>query len=136
MLKLASLGNVKSQTLRAFCSNEMETIMKKAARAPKNRISTKKPYAHSRQHAFHPERMEITEPRVVPRFVPAGLPWDRAPRSSSTLKGLRHCSPPALIPSQLRLIGAESPLVSLLSQLLFTYEVCAKNHFSNFSWTN
>src|SRR6266850_4074509 len=69
-LKLASLGNVKSQTLRAFRSNEMETIMKKAARVPKNRISTKKPYAHSRRHALHPERMEITEPRVVPRFVP------------------------------------------------------------------
>jgi len=31
MLKLASLGNVKSQTLRAFRSNEMEAIMKKAA---------------------------------------------------------------------------------------------------------
>ena len=31
MLKLASLGNVKSQKLRAFRSNEMEAIMKKAA---------------------------------------------------------------------------------------------------------
>jgi uncharacterized protein with GYD domain len=29
MLKLASLGNVKSQTLRAFRSKEMEAIMKK-----------------------------------------------------------------------------------------------------------
>jgi len=29
MLKLASLGNVKSQTLRAFRSNEMEAILKK-----------------------------------------------------------------------------------------------------------
>ncbi len=31
MLKLASLGNVKSQTLRAFRANEMEAIIKKAA---------------------------------------------------------------------------------------------------------
>jgi uncharacterized protein with GYD domain len=31
MLKLASLGNVKSQTLRAFRSKEMETLLKKAA---------------------------------------------------------------------------------------------------------
>jgi uncharacterized protein with GYD domain len=31
MLSLASLGNVKSQTLRAFRSNEMDTILKKAA---------------------------------------------------------------------------------------------------------
>ena len=31
MLKLASLGNVKSQTLRAFRASEMEAIMKKAA---------------------------------------------------------------------------------------------------------
>ena len=31
MLKLASLGNVRSQTLRAFRTNEMETILKKAA---------------------------------------------------------------------------------------------------------
>jgi uncharacterized protein with GYD domain len=30
MLKLASLGNVKSQTLRAFRSNEMSAILKKA----------------------------------------------------------------------------------------------------------
>ena len=29
MLKLASLGNVKSQTLRAFRSKEMEAILKK-----------------------------------------------------------------------------------------------------------
>ncbi len=31
MLNLASLGNVKSQTLRAFRSNEMDAILKKAA---------------------------------------------------------------------------------------------------------
>jgi uncharacterized protein with GYD domain len=31
MLKLGSLGNVKSQTLRAFRSNEMEAILKKAS---------------------------------------------------------------------------------------------------------
>ena len=31
MLKIASLGNVKSQTLRAFRANEMEAILKKAA---------------------------------------------------------------------------------------------------------
>src|SRR2546422_11757322 len=31
MLKLASLGNVKTQTLRAFRSEEMEAILKKAA---------------------------------------------------------------------------------------------------------
>ena len=31
MLKLASLGNVKSQTLRAFRSPEMAAILKKAA---------------------------------------------------------------------------------------------------------
>ena len=31
MLKLAALGNVKSQTLRAFRANEMEAILKKAA---------------------------------------------------------------------------------------------------------
>src|SRR5689334_2656785 len=31
MLKLGSLGNVKSQTLRAFRPNEMEAILKKAA---------------------------------------------------------------------------------------------------------
>ena len=31
MLKLAVLGNVKSQTLRAFRSHEIETILKKAA---------------------------------------------------------------------------------------------------------
>ena len=31
MLKLASLGNVKSQTMRAFRSQEMETLLKKAA---------------------------------------------------------------------------------------------------------
>jgi uncharacterized protein with GYD domain len=31
MLKLASLGNVKSQTLRAFRSKEMEAILQKAA---------------------------------------------------------------------------------------------------------
>jgi uncharacterized protein with GYD domain len=31
MLKLASLGNVKSQTLRAFRSKEMEALLKKAA---------------------------------------------------------------------------------------------------------
>ena len=31
MLKLAALGNVKSQTLRAFRSAEMEAILKKAA---------------------------------------------------------------------------------------------------------
>ena len=31
MLKLASLGNVKSQTLRAFRSKEMEAILKRAA---------------------------------------------------------------------------------------------------------
>jgi len=31
MLKLASLGNVKSQTLRAFRASEMEAILKKAA---------------------------------------------------------------------------------------------------------
>src|SRR4051812_22092264 len=30
MLKLGSLGNVKSQTLRAFTSSEMESILKKA----------------------------------------------------------------------------------------------------------
>jgi uncharacterized protein with GYD domain len=30
MLKLASLGNVKSQTLRAFRAKEMEAILKKA----------------------------------------------------------------------------------------------------------
>ena len=30
MLKLASLGNVKSQTMRAFRSGEMEAILKKA----------------------------------------------------------------------------------------------------------
>lgn len=30
MLKLDSLGNVKSQTLRAFRSEEMETLRKKA----------------------------------------------------------------------------------------------------------
>jgi uncharacterized protein with GYD domain len=30
MVKLASLGNVKSQTLRAFRTNEMEAILKKA----------------------------------------------------------------------------------------------------------
>jgi|SRR6266850_7863429 len=30
MLKLGSLGNVKSQTLRAFRANEMEAIFKKA----------------------------------------------------------------------------------------------------------
>ena len=29
MLKIASLGNVKSQTIRAFRSNEMEAILKK-----------------------------------------------------------------------------------------------------------
>jgi uncharacterized protein with GYD domain len=31
MLKLASLGNVKTQTLRAFRTNEMEAILKKSA---------------------------------------------------------------------------------------------------------
>jgi uncharacterized protein with GYD domain len=31
MLKLGSLGNVKSQTLRAFRANEMDAILKKAA---------------------------------------------------------------------------------------------------------
>jgi uncharacterized protein with GYD domain len=31
MLKLAALGNVKSQTLRAFRGQEMEAILKKAA---------------------------------------------------------------------------------------------------------
>src|SRR5438128_4677548 len=31
MLKLASLGNVRSETLRAFRANEMEAILKKAA---------------------------------------------------------------------------------------------------------
>jgi len=31
MLKLAALGNVKSQTLRAFRPNEMEAILSKAA---------------------------------------------------------------------------------------------------------
>jgi uncharacterized protein with GYD domain len=31
LLKLASLGNVKSQTLRAFRSKEMEAILQKAA---------------------------------------------------------------------------------------------------------
>jgi len=31
MLKLASLGNVKPQTLRAFRPNGMEAILKKAA---------------------------------------------------------------------------------------------------------
>ena len=31
MLKIASLGNVKSQTLRAFRAAEMEAILKKAA---------------------------------------------------------------------------------------------------------
>jgi len=31
MLKLASLGNVKSQTMRAFRSQEMEALLKKAA---------------------------------------------------------------------------------------------------------
>ena len=31
MLKLASLGNVKSQTLRAFRAKEMEAILKQAA---------------------------------------------------------------------------------------------------------
>ena len=31
MLKLASLGNVKSQTLRAFRTKDMEAILKKAA---------------------------------------------------------------------------------------------------------
>ena len=31
MLKLASLGNVKSQTMRAFRANEMDAILKKAA---------------------------------------------------------------------------------------------------------
>jgi len=31
MLKLGSLGNVKSQTLRAFRASEMEAILKKAA---------------------------------------------------------------------------------------------------------
>ena len=31
MLKLASLGNIKSQTLRAFRSKEMEGVLKKAA---------------------------------------------------------------------------------------------------------
>ena len=31
MLKLASLGNVKTQTMRAFRSKEMEAILKKAA---------------------------------------------------------------------------------------------------------
>ena len=31
MLKLASLGNVKSQTLRAFRAKEMDAILKKAA---------------------------------------------------------------------------------------------------------
>ena len=30
MLKLGSLGNVKSQTLRAFRANEMDAILKKA----------------------------------------------------------------------------------------------------------
>ena len=30
MLKLAALGNVKSQTMRAFRSGEMETVLKKA----------------------------------------------------------------------------------------------------------
>ncbi len=30
MLKLATVGNVKSQTLRAFRSQEMETLLKKA----------------------------------------------------------------------------------------------------------
>jgi uncharacterized protein with GYD domain len=31
MLKLATLGNIKSQTLRAFRSKEMEAVLKKAA---------------------------------------------------------------------------------------------------------
>jgi len=31
MLKLAALGNVKSQTLRAFRSKEMETLLQKAS---------------------------------------------------------------------------------------------------------
>lgn len=31
MLKLGSLGNVKSQTLRAFRTNEIDAILKKAA---------------------------------------------------------------------------------------------------------
>jgi len=31
MLKLAALGNVKSQTLRAFRSQEMETLLQKAS---------------------------------------------------------------------------------------------------------
>jgi uncharacterized protein with GYD domain len=31
MLKLAALGNIKSQTLRAFRSNEMETLLRKVA---------------------------------------------------------------------------------------------------------
>jgi uncharacterized protein with GYD domain len=31
MLKLASLGNVKTQTMRAFRSTEMEAVLRKAA---------------------------------------------------------------------------------------------------------
>src|SRR5439155_498606 len=40
----------------------------------------------------------LYQPRVVPLFVPAGLPWDRARGFSSTLKALPHCSLPCSCP--------------------------------------